>query len=284
MPDRTRGRDQQRDELSSLLRRLRADAGLSSTAAAERAKGVVSQASISRYERGLFVPGVEQAAELARAYHASPEDRQRLLGMVRDLRENATQPARVVMKRGGLQERIERIEASSVHLRTFQPLLVPGLFQTERYHRMVFASGGDMAVDVQMSESSVRTERQRVLGDGSHLVTVVIPEAALRWQLGGAEVMVEQLEHIIAQSRLPDVQVGVIPWTRDVDLAPTHGFDLYDERAALVGIETAATFLTNPADVASFVKLFGDLEALAVFGDEARAVVASVIGDIEQSG
>jgi transcriptional regulator with XRE-family HTH domain len=280
VPERAHGSTpRQHDELSSLLRRLRSDAGLSGPAAAALAADI-SQSSISRYERGLFVPGVEQATELARVYGASQEDRRRLLQMVRDLRENTTQSARVVMKRGGLQERIERIEESSIHLRTFQPLIVPGLFQTESYHRMVFAAGDDMAADVQASESATRTKRQKALSDGRHEVTVVIPEGALRWSLGGADVMVEQLERIVDRSRLAGVRVGVIPWSRAVDLAPTHGFDLFDERAALVGIETAATFLTNPADVAAYVKLFGELEALAVFGDEARSVVADVIDDL----
>jgi Predicted transcriptional regulator len=281
VPNRKRDYDpKQLDALSRLLRRLRTEAGLSANSASKLARGV-SQSGLSRYERGLIVPSVEQATELARVYGASPADRAELLRMVRDLRERTSVPAKVILRRGGLQERIKRIENGSIHLRTFQPLLIPGLLQTPAYQRAVFASGGDMTPDAQAAEVAARTERQTIVGDGQHQVTVVVPEAALRWQLGGPEVMVEQLRHLIDRSRLPGVRVGVIPWRSAVDLAPTHGFDLFDERAVLVGIETAATFLTNPVDVAVFVKQFGQLEALAVFDDEARQVIAAVLDDLQ---
>lgn len=279
MPERTDGgAPRQHDELSSLLRRLRSDAGLSGPAAAKLAADI-SQSSISRYERGLFVPGVEQAAELARVYGASPDDRRRLLQMVRDLRENTTPSARVVMRReaGELQARIGRIEASSVRLRTFQPLVIAGLLQTEAYLRVVFASGNDLSPEQQEAAVAARLDRQQLLHDDQHQITIVLAEGALRWQMGGPDVMVDQLEHLAESSLLPNVRFGVIPWTRRVTIAPMHGFDLFDERAALVGTETATAFLTNPADVAAYAKLFSDLEALAVFDGQARDVLAALV-------
>jgi hypothetical protein len=67
----------------------------------------------------------------------------------------------------------------------------------------------------------------------------VLSEGSLRWQMGGAALMADQLDHIVEASRLPTVRVGVIPWTTPVRAAPMHGFDLHDRRAAIVGIETA---------------------------------------------
>lgn len=58
-----------------------------------------------------------------------------------------------------------------------------------------------------------------------------------------------------------------------------HGFDLYDERAVIVGTLTGTGYLTTPADVADYVKLFGQLAELAVFGDEARAAVGRIAED-----
>lgn len=272
--------ERRNNELSALLRRLRKDAGLSGVDASHQANEI-SQSSISRYERGLFVPSVDDAAELARVYKASPADRRRLLQLVRDLRENTTPSARVIMQRaaGEMQARIGRIEASSVRIRYFHPLVISGLLQTEAYMATVFASGGDLPLEQQRAAVAQRMERQDVLRDDRHEFTFVLPEGALRWQMGSPAVMVEQLEHVVAVSRLSNVRIGIIPWTTRVDLAPMHGFDLHDERAAIVGTETATAFLTNPHDVVAYSKLFAELEALASFDDDARTILARVAED-----
>lgn len=264
------------DELSALLRQLRRDAGLSGTVAAERSG--VSQSSISRYERGLFVPGVEDVIALSDTYQAPPETKRRLLQLVRDLRENATLSARVIMRRGAgdIQARIGRIEASSVRIRTFCPVVVAGLLQTAGYMRTVFASGGDMPEPQQTAAIEERVKRQALLADDQHEFTYVLAEGVLRWPMGGPAVMVEQLDRIVTVSRWAHVRIGVIPWTTMADVAPMHGFDLFDERAAVVGTETATAILTSPPDVAAYAKLLGDLEGLAVFGDEARSILTDM--------
>lgn len=264
------------DELSTLLRQLRRDAGMSGTVAAEQSG--VSQSSISRYERGLFVPGIEDVTALAGVYRAAPETKRRLLQLVRDLRENATLSARVIMRReaGDIQARIGRIEASSVRIRTFCPVVVAGLLQTASYMRTVFASGGDMPEQQQTAAIDERLKRQYLLADDQHEFTYVLAEGVLRWPMGGPAVMVEQLDRIVEVSRWPHVRIGVIPWTAMVDIAPMHGFDLFDERVAVVGTETATAILTSPPDVAAYAKLLGDLEGLAAFGDEARMLVTEM--------
>lgn len=86
-----------RDELSRTLRQLRADAGLSGIDAAQRVG--FSQPTISRWERGLFVPSPEDVATLARVYGASAAVTRRLVQMAEDLRAEFTS-ARLVMHRG----------------------------------------------------------------------------------------------------------------------------------------------------------------------------------------
>lgn len=273
MPDRRR-----RDELSSLLRQLRRDSGMSGVHAAKQAGKGISQSSISRYERGLFVPTVEDATTLARVYGAPPEVRRRLVALVRDLRENATMPARVIMRRGlpAMQDRIGRIEEASVQISTFCPVVVAGLLQTAAYAGTIFAQGGDIDVDEQAEAVRARLARQALLDDEDHRFTFVLAEGVLRWPMGGPKVMAEQLDHLVEVSRKPSVRIGVIPWAGTVDLAPMHGFDLFDERAVVAATTTATAILTSAPDVAEYAKMFADLEAVAVFGDDARAIAAGM--------
>lgn len=221
------------------------------------------------------MPALGDVRALARVYRASAADRHRMERHVTDLRESAAAPARLVMRRArDMQRRVGRIETASAVIGTFQPVLFPGLLQTEAYARAVFSSGGDLAPDQVEAALAGRMDRAGILDDDSRTVTAVLTEGVLRWPLGSPQLMAAQIEHVIGISHRPNVHIGVIPWTSPVHVAPLHGFDVYDERAALVGTETATAFLTDSRDVGAYGKLFGLLVDAAMFGDDARAILA----------
>lgn len=270
------------ETVRDLLKRLRTATGLSQIEVGERAKR--NQPWISRFERGDRVPSKAEAEILISIYRPKPKDVRRLRAVSRDLLDDANPKARIVVRRAGdMQARIGRIEASSRRIATFAAMVLPGLLQTERYMRLVFASGNDMPLDEQERSVAERMQRAELLrGEGREFV-FVLTEGSLRWQMGDVALMAAQLEHLVEASRMPGVHIGVIPWTTAVDVAPMHGFDLHDQRAAIVGIETATAFLTNPHDVAAYVKLFAELEALASFGDDARTIIASMAAEYRAS-
>jgi transcriptional regulator with XRE-family HTH domain len=264
------------DWISSTLRDLRVAAGLSQTAAAQAAGK--SQAGIARIEAGQFVPRESEVRELCRAYRAPAAVRQQLIQAAKDLREETTS-ARIAIQRGGawrLQERIRRIEEVSAEIRSFQPALVPGLLQTEDYARAVFAQGGDIAGEDLDRSVAARMARQEAL-TSSRRFTFVISEGALRWQAISPAVMVGQLERLAELAGR--LRIGVIPWTRAVDTFPVGGFELYDAREVTVGTWTGTSFIASPRDVTDYVRLFGALEALAVFGKAAVEVFERVASE-----
>lgn len=57
---------------------------------------------------------------------------------------------------------------------------------------------------------------------------------------------------------------------------PLHGWDLYDERAVIVGTMNATAVLTACSDVDIYVQLFNELDGAAVAGDDARALLGGV--------
>jgi hypothetical protein len=65
----------------------------------------------------------------------------------------------------------------------------------------------------------------------------------------------------------------VIPESRAVDVVAGTAFHLYDDTAVAVGLEVAAATLTDSSDVQHFRRLFDRLSAVAVWADEARAVI-----------
>ncbi|WP_158228238.1 helix-turn-helix transcriptional regulator [Pseudonocardia sp. MH-G8] len=259
------------DELSRRLRDLRQTAGLTSIAAAEAAG--IGQAALSRYENGRFVPTRARLEALLAAYRAPEEVAERLRAMVDDLR---AENRRVVVHRKNapaFQRRIRDIEATSEHVATFQPAVIPGILQTEAYMRVLTASADREVAD---GVIAARLERQKLLGQSGHRWTQLVTAGALLWCAGSAATMVEQIDRIIEISRLDGVRIGVIPARRPMTVFPLHGFDLYDERAVIVGTLATTAVITESADVRLHVDMFTALSEAADFGDGGRAALAEV--------
>lgn len=267
-----------RGRLAQILRDARKRMDLSGVDAGARAG--MSQSKISKIERQFLLPSIEDVEALCRVYEIPTDERDELVALVRGLREEAS--VRVILGRGvaEMQRRVGQLEKSATSIRTFQPAMVIGLLQTPAYMRCVFGTPDSQALSGEDVDEAVmlREARQRVLSDPAKQFVLIMTEGALRWQAGSAQVMAEQAEAIAAVS-LPNVRVGIIPWTTPVDLFPRHGFHLYDDDAVIVGTETATATMTGVSDIATYVELFNLLESLAVFGDEAREHFERIASD-----
>jgi len=261
-----------RDELSQTLRALREESGLSQSTASQKAG--LTQSKLSRAENGLFLPTPEDVKALAKAYHASAPIRRRLEQLTIDLRaENID--SRVVLQRGAwhFQHRLGRIEQASAHIRSFTPTLVPGLLQTADYARAVFGALNEISGNDIRTAVTARMDRQGLLREPGRDFTMLIPEGMLGWS-ASTPVMVEQIAHMREVAQLDRVRLGIIPWGTPAPAFPTHGWDIYDERAVIVGTWTATALLTEPRDVTAYLALFHELEKLAVYDQEADETLA----------
>ncbi len=267
-----------RDQLSARLRGLRQAAGLSSAAAARGAG--FSQSKLSKIETGALLPSYADAGALCRAYQASERERGDVLGLLHGLHEEV-ESARVILSRGAyrLQRQVARIEARTAVYRDLQVACVSGLLQTREY--MARMAGPALEAADRERFMAARVARQRVLGEEGKRFTFVMTEGALRWRAGPGPLMAAQVDHIAGVSRLPGVRVGVIPWTAEAPpgVFPGHEIHIYDEQMVIVGIETATASIQDPRDVAVYLDLFRAVEAVAVFGGEARGVLSAIAGD-----
>ncbi|MBF6089977.1 helix-turn-helix domain-containing protein [Nocardia cyriacigeorgica] len=104
------------------------------------------------------------------------------------------------------------LESAASKLVTHQPSLLPGLVQTEEYRRAVIwtANPGMTTLEVER-RVELATRRQSRLNDADFEVEILLNEAALRHQVGGASVMANQLRHLAGMSDLPCLAVRVLP-------------------------------------------------------------------------
>lgn len=103
------------------------------------------------------------------------------------------------------------VEPAAHTIRTWQPLIVPGLLQTPAYARALFESMGFDA-DTVAARTEARVRRQEILdrAEPCNLWTVLDYGVFLR-KVGSPELMAEQLEYLGERARLHNVSVQVVP-------------------------------------------------------------------------
>jgi transcriptional regulator with XRE-family HTH domain len=102
-------------------------------------------------------------------------------------------------------------EREAKKLRTFEPMLVPGLLQTEDYARAVFGARFGITNEEIDEQVAARLKRQEILvRDEPPTLWVILDESVLRRPVGGRYVMREQIGRLIEACRRPHVSVQVI--------------------------------------------------------------------------
>ncbi len=134
-------------------------------------------------------------------------------------------------------------ERETKKLRWFEPLLVPGLLQTEEYARAVFRTRFGMTDEEIDEQVAARLKRQEILAqEGPPALWVIVDESVLRRPVGGRYVMHEQVGHLIEAARRPHVSVQVISSAVGVHLGLcAGGFAIADyEDAPAAGYQETA--------------------------------------------
>jgi transcriptional regulator with XRE-family HTH domain len=135
------------------------------------------------------------------------------------------------------------IENDASAIRTFMPLVLPGLLQTREYMEVVLRAGSRPPSFVRRAIEA-RTRRQEILDrpDGTApRLSAVITEASLMYRWGSRGDRREQIEHLAALSRQPSIELRI---QRFADGPPTgmHSmvniFDLPGEQSRLIYLET----------------------------------------------
>jgi transcriptional regulator with XRE-family HTH domain len=164
-------------------------------------------------------------------------------------------------------------EQRATMIRWFEPLLIPGLLQTEGYARATFAWKPNSAeAETNLSE---RLARQSVL-DRAEL-RVLILGSVLNREVGNAEVMSEQLDHLVNLGRRQSVSIQVVPDVSEVAGALGGPFAIATEGnsdvAAYSGSLIHGSVHTDPDLITRAVRLFDGLRADALPWSQTRDVL-----------
>jgi len=229
----------------------------------------ISQPGLSRIEKGKAVPEPEIVEALARIYGADPDMIARLVELATVIRPEHLD-SRIIMQRGinHFQERLGKIELSSVLIRAYQPNIILGILQTSAYAQVVFGSRGRTAQQV-ADGVAARLARQKGLADTRRQWVLIQTEGALDWCVRDPALMAEQINYVADVSQLPNVRIGLILRRTPTTVLAPHGFHIFDGRAVQIGTKTATALIDDADDISTYEDLFDKLQSMAVFGEEA---------------
>lgn len=266
-----------RRELGTRLCQLRKSAGLTGQVLA-RATGQ-HFTRISRIENGLQPPTEQNIRDWCTACGA--EDQISDLIATAQSVESAylewARAARSGMRRLGGLHSIANYRRTTT-FRIHEPLVLPGIFQTEAYIRSMLAFWYPFLGTPDDADATVamKVERTAVALNPTKRIAVVLGEQAIHTRRGTLAEHAEQLTHLLSLMRLPFVSVGIIPAGVQRHAVATIGFWIFDNNAVALETPTAAIKVTRPKEIALYAAMFDRLNREAVHGRAARQLIATV--------
>ncbi|MFJ7593366.1 helix-turn-helix domain-containing protein [Streptomyces sp. NPDC097617] len=263
------------------LRALREAAGISPRDASKELG--CSEAKISRLERGESPLREHDIDTMLRMYGAQHE-----LETVCELARRAKEPgwwerygSAVIPK---WFDKFVGLQEGSKLIRTFEVQLVPGLLQTPEYAYAVAEGGFQATAEEVRAKVEMRLRRQELLRRAeAPMLWAVLDWPVLQRPVGGREVMLGQIQHLITMSRLPNIKIQVlrpdcVAIGSPVTLLRFEEFGLPD----VVYLEhpTGAIYLDKPEETGRYRLMLDDLAVMALSPAETRKELRRVARDL----
>lgn len=233
------------------------------------------QSKISKIENVRQMPTEDDLTAWAEACSASPQEAEELQGHLSEI-HGLHREWRQRMRAGqtAIQQDYDALARNATVIRNAESICIPGLLQTAAYARSRIVENSrlhgtsDAEIDTATAE---RMRRQQILYDTSKTFEFLITEAALRLLPCPADVMLAQLDRLLALTGMPNLALAIIPFGVPLQVAPQHGFILFDD-LAIVETFTSETMYRGP-EAAAYTRIMDDLRAEAVTGEPARRLI-----------
>jgi transcriptional regulator with XRE-family HTH domain len=256
--------------LGTFLREVRQRADRTMDEAADHLK--TKRPTVSRYETGAVLPVWSTVHMLLAFYNATEDDLSQAARLYDDAKDEP-RPVRLTAGASKAFRKLVNAEREAVRERELAPFVIPGLLQTKRYARALIDAGRTLHDPEMRLDSAVATrmERQEPLdGPDPMLLHALIDEAAIWREIGGPEVLREQLDHLLALAERPNITLQVIPYTAGGYGTMNGSFIIvdYPELEAVPGVyleyPAGGAWVDNEADVERFTTTFDQAVARAL--------------------
>jgi transcriptional regulator with XRE-family HTH domain len=211
-------------QLGMALRRCREAQSLDRDAAAGALE--CSESKISRIEAGVVGMKATELRELLDLYQVTGKEREDL-EQLRVQTSKRRKPTTYGTAVPDWFRRYVSLEEGATEIRTYSVEPIEGLLQTEDYARAVIeASTLPAPGDGERLVAARMARQDRLAGDDPIQVHAVLTEGALRTEIGGPDVMRDQVKHVRKLADLPNVTIQVCPFKSGAHAATGFPFIL----------------------------------------------------------
>ncbi|MFC9064645.1 MULTISPECIES: helix-turn-helix domain-containing protein [Streptomyces] len=174
-------------------------------------------------------------------------------------------------------------ENEAIAMWWYEPLLIPGLLQTEEYANALI-SGRYPPWEDDEAEEKVRgrlARRALLTSKPTVAFSFVLYEAVLRCPVGGDQALKEQLCHLVEVAKLRNVSIQVLPFERVVPSALNGPMVLLEtrdhEHFALVEGQSLSQQTTAPTDVSTLTQRYGMIRTQALSEEESVSFIERMV-------
>ncbi|MBB5123090.1 hypothetical protein AF335_28965 [Streptomyces eurocidicus] len=267
-----------RRRFGQALKEARSAAGVVQ-ADATRAIGRKTVDRISQIERGMSWPKGEELDTLAELYGLDAVQCMRLATMLHE--GQAIKGTWWTQYEDEFPESLMQFiayEDAAQRIVTCAGSLIPGILQTAEYARSIseailktYASTGflDRSVEIRAKRRQIITRKQ------PPLLEIILGEGAVRQQVGGASVMMRQLDSLIADGQRRNVSIRVIPM--DARATVAYMFTSFE----FSGADEKPVVAFDAMNGLSFRKKSGDVRSIRGYLNAMREISASPLDSLD---
>jgi transcriptional regulator with XRE-family HTH domain len=266
-----------RDLIAGRLREILRDAGMTSRAVALAAGW--DESKCSRLLHGRTPPSDDDIRAWC-TICGVPEEIPNLIAASRTAESAYIEFRRVQRSQKRMQVLRAAQYAQSRHYRIYASNVVPWPLQTASYMRAMmehfdrFHEAGN--IDITEGVQERLTRQRQYLGKGVRRCELIIEESVLYDRTFGADIMHEELAHLLAGPYWPGLSLGIIPRGGARGYYAAETFSIYGDTVAIETVSAIIT-VTQPREIALYERCFADLSRAAVYGGAARDLVTQAL-------
>jgi hypothetical protein len=177
-------------------------------------------------------------------------------------------------------------EKTAIAIYNYEPLVIPGLLQTDQYAREVISAGNR-----ELSEPEVNTfvstrmgRRELLTRANGPTLSAIIDETILHRPVGGPTVMRGQLQHLLAMLRHSKIDIRVVPFAVGANPGlegPAMLLEFADQPSLVYLEGRGATGLIEEPQVIRSVKIaWQALKSVALSAEDSARLIATTAGKL----
>lgn len=276
-----------RRRLGVQLRKIREERGLTLDEAA--ALVMMSKSALSRMENAQVVARAHEVDYILMSYGYEEGDdlRSALVGLATGGRSRDWIRRHKQLGIGANYSEYVLLEQDGSELFTYHGDLVHGLLQTPEYARAVMTSvPSNAGRDIDHAVACRMARKEALTRPDPLSLKVVMGEAAVCQHVGGREVMVAQLQHLLEMLEKPNIQLQILPFTATRNPGVDGSFGILHVEAGnflIVIIDglRRSIFLEEDEEVAPYRDIQAELCRVALSQDETRERIEQAIRDLQ---